>query len=174
VLQQSFRSGRFSLVAYDEEEKLRGFCAEGEEDKWLIQNEFVVNFHSKYPHLLLRTGYEFDPFYIIIRNNICGRSFYFPVYVFPVFPVLQSLSHCKLPVDGPTFYNGDDVSISVLPLDPASQTRTIGVQWLHEEEGNDDDDIQSKDEFISAHNSSDDDDAHVAKVEIASHILRNY
>jgi hypothetical protein len=47
---------------------------------------------------------------------------------------------------------------------------------LHEEEGNDDD-IQSKDEFITAHNSSDDDDdddAHVAKVEIASRILRNY
>jgi len=31
--------------------------------------------------------------------------------------------------------------------------RTIGVQWLHEEEG-DDDDIQSKDEVINAHNSS--------------------
>uniref|UniRef100_A0A3N7HCR1 Uncharacterized protein n=1 Tax=Populus trichocarpa TaxID=3694 RepID=A0A3N7HCR1_POPTR len=43
----SFRSGRFSLVAYDEEEKLRGFCAEGEEDKWLIQNEFVDNFSFK-------------------------------------------------------------------------------------------------------------------------------
>jgi hypothetical protein len=46
---------------------------------------------------------------------------------------------------------------------------------LHEEEG-DDDDIQSKDEVINAHNSSDDDDdaAHVAKVEIASLIFRNY
>jgi hypothetical protein len=48
----------------------------------------------------------------------------------------------------------------------ASQIRTVGVQWLHEEEG--------KDEVINAHNSSDDDDAHVAKVEIASHIVRNY
>jgi hypothetical protein len=68
------------------------------------------------------------------------------------------------------------VSISVLPHDPDIQIRTIGVQWLHEEEGNDDD-IQSKDEFINAHNSSDDaddDDAHVAKVEIASRIHRNY
>ena len=49
--------------------------------------------------------------------------------------------------------------------------RIVGVQWLHEEEGKDDD-IQSKDEVINAHNSSD--DAHVAKVEIASHIFRNY
>jgi len=71
--------------------------------------------------------------------------------------------------------NGDDVSISVRPLGPPIQIRTIGVQWLHEEEG-DDDDIQSKDEVINAHNSSDDDDddAHVAKVEIASRIFRNY
>jgi hypothetical protein len=46
---------------------------------------------------------------------------------------------------------------------------------LHEEEGKDDD-IQSKDGVINAHNSSDDDDdaAHVAKVEIASRIFRNY
>ena len=52
------------------------------------------------------------------------------------------------------------------PHDPAIQVRTIGVQWLHEEEGKDDDFIQSKDEVINAHNSSDDDDgdaAHVAK-----------
>jgi hypothetical protein len=56
----------------------------------------------------------------------------------------------------------------------AIQIRTVGVEWLHEEEGKDDD-IQSKDEVINAHNSSDDDDeAHVAKVEIASRIFRNY
>ena len=58
------------------------------------------------------------------------------------------------------------------PHDPAIQVRTIGVQWLHEEEGKDDDFIQSKDEVINAHNSSD--DAHAAKVEIASRIFRNY
>ena len=87
----------------------------------------------------------------------------------------QSLMHMKLWVDDPTFDNGDDVSISVLQLDPTIQTRTIGVQWLYKEEGNDDDDIQSKDEVINAHYSSDDDDdAHVPKVEIASHIVRNY
>jgi hypothetical protein len=45
---------------------------------------------------------------------------------------------------GPTFDNGDDVSISVRPHGPAIQIWTVGVQWLHEEEG-DDDDIQSKD-----------------------------
>ena len=54
------------------------------------------------------------------------------------------------------------MSISGRRHDPAFQIRTIGVQWLHEEEGNDDD-IQSKD-----------DDARVAKVEIASRIFRNY
>jgi hypothetical protein len=87
----------------------------------------------------------------------------------------QSLMHMKLGVDDPTFDNGDDVSISVLPLDPTIQTRTIGVQWLYKEEGNDDDDIQSKDEVINAHyGSDDDDDAHIPKVEIASHIVRNY
>jgi hypothetical protein len=73
----------------------------------------------------------------------------------------QSLMHMKLGVDDPTFDNGDDVSISVLP-------------WLYKEEGKDDD-IQSKDEVINAHYSSDDDDdAHIAKVEIASHIVINY
>jgi hypothetical protein len=63
----------------------------------------------------------------------------------------------KLRFGGPTFDNGDDVSISVLALGPPIQIRTIGVQWLHEEEGDDDDHIQSKDEVINARNSSDDD-----------------
>jgi hypothetical protein len=87
----------------------------------------------------------------------------------------QSFMHRKLGGDDPTFDNGDEVSISVRRKKPAIQIRTIGVQWLHEEEGKDDD-IQSKDEVINAHNSSDDDDdaAHVAKVEIASRIFRNY
>jgi hypothetical protein len=111
---------------------------------------------------------------------------------------MQSLLHRKLGGNDPTFDNGDDVSISVRPHGPTIQVRTIGVQWLHEEEGEDDDDaasqirtvgvqwlheeeeeddddIQSKDEVLNAHNSSDDDDdAHVAKVEIASRIFRNY
>jgi hypothetical protein len=89
---------------------------------------------------------------------------------------IQSLLHRKLGGNDPTFDNGDDVSISVRPHGPI-QVRTIGIRWLHEEEGKDDD-IQSKDEVINAHNSSDDDDdddaAHVAKVEIPSHLLRNY
>uniref|UniRef100_A0A2K1YE84 Uncharacterized protein n=1 Tax=Populus trichocarpa TaxID=3694 RepID=A0A2K1YE84_POPTR len=89
---------------------------------------------------------------------------------------IQSLMHGKLGVGDPTFDDGDDVSISVLPHDLAIQVKAIGVRWLHEEEGKDDDFIQSKDEVINAHNSSDDDDdaAHVAKVEIASRIFRNY
>jgi hypothetical protein len=104
--------------------------------------------------------------------------------------VLQSLSHWKLGGDDPTFDNGDDVSISVLPLDPTIQIMMVGVLWLHEEEGNgDDDDIQSKNkvitsqsssssyrEVITTHNSSDDDDddVHLANVETACHIFRNY
>jgi hypothetical protein len=72
---------------------------------------------------------------------------------------IQSFMHRKLGGDDPTFDNGDEVSISVCRKKPAIQIRTIGVQWLHDqEEGKDDDD----------------DAAHVAKVEIASRIFRNY
>ena len=69
---------------------------------------------------------------------------------------IQSLLHTKLGVDDPTFDNGDDVSISVRQHGPAIQIRTVGVQWLHEEEGND---IQSNRPY---------------GVEIASRIFRNY
>ena len=129
----------------------------------------------------MMSGYgRCDPFYIEIRNNTSGRSMLCQTYTFPAsykrgVREFQSLWHMKLQFGGPTFDNGDDVSISVLPHDPDIQIRTIGVQWLHEEEGKDDDFIQSKDEVINAHNSSDDDDAaHVAKIQLASHIVRNY
>ncbi|KAJ6885457.1 TMV resistance protein N-like [Populus alba x Populus x berolinensis] len=139
-----FYHGRFNVVVYglDEDEMLRRFYEEEEEDKWLIQNEFKQ--YQSLRHCVFPFGYE---------RGVCGY---------------QSLRHCKLRVDDPTFDNGDDVSISVRPLGPSIQIRRIGVQWLHEEEG--------KDEVINAHNSSDDDDdaAHVDKVEIASHIVRNY
>ncbi|XP_052301134.1 uncharacterized protein LOC127903966 [Populus trichocarpa] len=198
VVQIIFIDDIFKVVVhvFDEDEKLRGFYEEEEEDKWLIQKEFVDNFSFKisspethricgfnlFTGFCTMSGYSrCDPFYIEIRNNTIGRSLICQAHIFPVrskrgVREIQSLMHMKLGVDDPTFDNGDDVSISVLPLDPNIQIRTIGVQWLHEEEGNDDD-IQSKDEFITAHNSSDDDDdddAHVAKVEIASRILRNY
>jgi len=195
-VQITFLYGIFNVVAYAfEEEKLRGFRAEGEEDKWLIQNEFVDNFSFKISspspahricgfNLLTRfcmtsenSGY--DGFLIEIRNNTSGRSMLCQAHTFPMSYArgvreIQTLSHWKLGGDDPTFDNGDDVSISVLPHDPAIQIRTVGVEWLHEEEGKDDD-IQSKDGVINAHNSSDDDDdAHLAKVEIASGIFRNY
>ncbi|KAJ6978676.1 disease resistance protein RPV1-like [Populus alba x Populus x berolinensis] len=99
----------------------------------------------KYPYLL-RTGYV---------ALICLQAF----VLASSSTEYQSLFH----FNDPTFDNGDDVSISVLPHDPFIQVKTIGVQWLHEEEG--------KDEVINAHNSSD--DAHAAKVEIASRIFRN-
>jgi hypothetical protein len=200
VVQITFIHGSFNVVAdgFDEDEELRGFYEEEEEDKWLIQNEFVDNFSFKmsspppahwicgfnlFTRFYMTSEYSrFEPFHFIIRNNTSGRSLrcHAPVYHSSYgrdVREFQLLSHWKLGVGGPTFDNGDDVSISVLPHDPPVQTRTIGVQWLYEEEGKDDD-IQSKDEVINTHNSSDDDDdddaAHVPKVEIASRIFRNY
>jgi len=200
VVQITFIDGIFNVVVYvfDEDEKLRGFHEEGEEDKWLIQNEFVDNFSFKIPspppahricgfnmftRFSVTSEYSrYDAFHIEIRNNTSGRyllrqASIFPIIYAPGVREFQSLMHMKLFVGDPTFDNGDDVSISVLPHDPAIQIKAIGVQWLHEEEGKNDD-IQSKDEVINAHNSSDDDDdddaAHVAKVEIASRIFRNY
>uniref|UniRef100_A0A2K1R7X1 Uncharacterized protein n=2 Tax=Populus trichocarpa TaxID=3694 RepID=A0A2K1R7X1_POPTR len=52
-----FDHGKFNVYVFDEDEELRVFYEEEEEDKWLIQNEFVdITFHSKYPHLG-RSGY---------------------------------------------------------------------------------------------------------------------
>jgi len=202
AVQITFLYGIFNVVAYAfEDEELRGFYEEEEEDKWLIQNEFVDNFSFKISSAGTRRICGFNLFtrfcvtseysgsslvYIGIRNNTSGRSLRCRAFIFPMIykrrvREFQSLLHRKLGVGDRTFDNGDDVSISVLRHHPAFQIRRIGVQWLYEEEG-DDDDIQSKHE--NAHNSSGgdgggdgdggDDDAHVAKVEIASHIFRNY
>jgi hypothetical protein len=110
----------------------------------------------------------FSNVHIEIRNNTSGRSLLCHFFVFPMryargVREIQSLLHRKLRGNDPAFDNGDDVSISVRPRGPAIQIRTVGVQWLHEEEG--------KDEGISG---DDDDAAHAAKVEIASRIFRNY
>ncbi|KAL9346930.1 hypothetical protein Peur_061783 [Populus x canadensis] len=167
-----FAHGSFNVVVYvfDEEEKLRWF----HEDKWLIQNEFVDNFSFKISssppaHRIcgfnlfiscVTSAYRgFSYVDIEIRNNTSGRSLRRLASVFSVgyargVREIQSLSHMKLGVGDPTFDNGDDVSISMRPHDPAIQVKAIGVQWLHEEEG--------KDEVINA------------KVEIASRIFRNY
>ncbi|KAI5586977.1 hypothetical protein BDE02_06G247500 [Populus trichocarpa] len=177
--------GVFNVVAYvfDEEEKSRWFHEEEEEDEWLILNGFVNNFSFKLSSPVTRRICGFNLFTrfrmsvssewsvasvvtIEIRNRTnqlrCQASFF--VSHRPGVREFQSLSHTKLGVGDPTFDNGDVVSISVLPQSPAVQVKTIGVQWLHEEEG--------KDEVINAHNSSD--DAHAAKVEIASRIFRDY
>ena len=196
VVQITFIDGIFNVVlyAFDEDEKLRRFYKE-EEDKWRIQNEFVDNFLFTISSPGTRGICGFNLFtgfgvtseyrhsgrvYLEIRNNTSGRYLHCQAFVSPMrykrgVREIQSLLHRKLRVGDPPFDNGDDVSISVLPHDPAIQVRRIGVQWLHEEEGKDDD-IKSKDEVINAHNSCDDDDdaAHVPKVQIASLILRNY
>jgi len=190
VVQITFMDGIFNVVVYAFEDEMFSnlFCAEGEEDKWLIQNEFVDNFSFKissppahricgfnlFTGLGVTSAYRgFSNVYIEIRNNTSGQSLLCQFFVFPMryargVREVQSLLHTKLGGNDPAFDNGDDVSISVRPRGPAIQIRTVGVQWLHEEEG--------KDEVINAHNSSDDDDdaAHVAEVEIASHIVRNY
>ncbi|KAL9346921.1 hypothetical protein Peur_061774 [Populus x canadensis] len=184
-----FDHGKFNVVVYglDEDEMLRGFYEEEEEDKWLIRNEFVDNFSFKISstppaHRIcgfnlfiscVTSAYRGSSVVVIeIRNNTSGLSMLCLAFVFPMMYArgvreIQSLLHRKVGGDDPTFDNGDDVCISVLPYDAAIQIKTIGVQWLHEEEG--------KDEVINAPNSSDDDDAaHVTKVEIASRIFRNY
>ena len=195
VVQIIFTDDIFNVVVsvFDEDEELRGFHEEEEEDKWVIQNEFIDNFSLKissplpahriwgfnlFTRFCMTSGY----IYLEIRNNTSGRSLRCQAFVSPMIYErgvceFRLLSHRKLGVGDPTFDNGDEVSISVLGHDPAIQIRTIGVQWLYEEEGKDDDFIQSKDEVINAHNSSDEDDddaAHVAKVEIASRIFRDY
>jgi len=91
VVQIVFTDGIFNVVVYglDEDEMLRGFCAEGEEDKWLIQNEFVGNFSFKISspppahricgfNLFLScvtSAYRGSSYvYIEIRNNTGGLS----------------------------------------------------------------------------------------------------
>jgi hypothetical protein len=176
VVQITFMDGIFNVVVsvFDKDEMLRGFYEEEEEDKWLIQNEFVDNFSFKISspppaHQIcgfnlfiscVTSAYRgFSYVYIEIRNNTSGRSFLCQAFVFPMrykrdVREIQSLLHTKLGGNDPTFDNGDDVSISVLPHGPAIQVKAIGVQLLHEEEG--------KDEVINA------------KGEIASRIFRNY
>jgi hypothetical protein len=196
VVQITVIDGIFNVVAYgfDEDEELREFYEEKEEDKWLIQNEFTDNFSFKissppvhricgfnlFTRFCMMSGYSsYEKLGIEIRNNTSGQSLRRQARVLDMrfedeVCEIQSLCHWKLGGDDPTFDNGDDVTISVV-VTSAIQIRTVGVQWLHEEEGKDDD-IQSKDGVINAPNSSDDDDdaAHVAKVEIASRIFRNY
>nr|XP_034896463.1 disease resistance protein RPV1-like [Populus alba] len=128
-----FDHGSFNVVAcvFDEEEKSRWFHEEGEEDKWLIQNEFVDNFSFKISSP--------PP-----THRICGFNLFISSFVIPMIfkhgvREFQSLMHRKLEVGDPTFDNGDDVSISVLRHHPIIQIRRIGVQWLHEEEGNKED-----------------------------------
>ncbi|KAJ6885430.1 TMV resistance protein N [Populus alba x Populus x berolinensis] len=182
-----FDHGKLYVYVFDFDEEFRGFYEEEEEDKWVIQNEFVDNFSFKislppapricgfnlFARYSVTSGYRgYSYVDLEIRNNTSGRSWRRQAFFLASSSTeYQSLFHFKLGGNDPTFDNGDDVSISVRPHDAAIQVRTIGIRWLHEEEGKDDD-IQSKDEVINAHNSSD--DAHAAKVEIASRIFRNY
>jgi len=181
--------GIFNVFVYAFEDEMFSNLFSPNICKWLIQNEFEDNFSFKisspppahricgfnlFTGLGVTSAYRgFSNVYIEIRNNTSGQSLLCQFFVFLMryargVREVQSLLHTKLRGNDPTFDNGDDVSISVRPRGPAIQIRTVGVQWLHEEEG--------KDEVINAHNSSDDDDdaAHVAEVEIASHIVRNY
>ena len=184
-MQIVFTDGKLSVHVFDKDVE-----SQEEEDKWLIQNEFVDNFSFKislppapricgfnlFARYSVTSGYRrYSYVDLEIRNNTSGRSLLCHASVFSMLEKslrdvreIQSLMHRKLGGNDPSFDNGDDVSISVRPHGPAIQIRTVGVQWLHEEEG--------KDEVINAHNSSDDDGdaAHIAKVEIASHMVRNY
>ncbi|KAI5570223.1 hypothetical protein BDE02_11G012700 [Populus trichocarpa] len=87
----TFMDGIFNVAVYvfDKDEMLRGFYEEEEEDKWLIQNEFVDNFSFKissppahriwgytlFTRFCMPSEYALlDPFYIIIRNNTSALS----------------------------------------------------------------------------------------------------
>ncbi|KAJ6728833.1 hypothetical protein OIU74_006837 [Salix koriyanagi] len=207
MVQVTVAKGVFNVVVTDEDGMVKFY--EEEEEEWIIQKEFVghLSFQIASPAAYRICAFNlFTRFcttpetllcgsvYLEIRNNTSGRSLLCPASFFPGGykhgnTVIHSLSHWKLGGDDPTFNNGDDVSISVLPLDPTIQIMMVGIRWLHEEEGNGDDDkIQSNNkvvasqcssssnrEVIATHNSSDDDaDEHLANVEIASRIFRNY
>jgi len=151
VVQLTLYSRTFSHVAYvfDEDEMSRWFHEEEEEDKWVIQNEVVGNFSFKIssPPAHRICGFNlfsrfcvtsefffFDDVGIEIRNNSSGQSMFSRPSVFAMsykrrVREFQALMHMKIGVDDPTFDNGDDLSISVIPHGPAFQVRTIGVRW---------------------------------------------
>ncbi|KAB5533743.1 hypothetical protein DKX38_016829 [Salix brachista] len=212
IFQVTAFKGVFNVAVSDEDGMVKFY--EEEEEEWIIQKEFVghLSFQIASPaaHRIcafnlftrFRTTRETrlrGSVNIEIRNNTSGRSLFCPASFFPSGyrhgnGVIQSLSHWKLGGDDPAFDNGDDVSISVLPLDPTTQIMMVGIPfdririlWLHEEEGKgngDGDKIQSNNKVVTSqcssssnrevsatHNSSDvDDDVHLAKAEIASRI----
>ncbi|KAJ6728834.1 NB-ARC-RELATED [Salix koriyanagi] len=191
IFQVTVAKGVFNVIVPDEDGMFKFY--EEEEEEWIIQKEFVgyLSFQIDSPaaHRIcafnLFTRFCTTPestllcgsVYLEIRNNTSGRSLFCPASFYPSGfkhgnAVIQSLSHWKLGGDDPAFDNGDDVSISVLPLDPTTQIMMVGILWLHEEEGNGDDEkIQPNNkvvasqcssslnrEVIATHNSSDDDD----------------
>ncbi|KAJ6770210.1 LEUCINE-RICH REPEAT-CONTAINING PROTEIN [Salix purpurea] len=207
IFQVTVVKGVFNVVVSDED----GMCKfYEEEEEWIIQKEFVGHLSFQISSPAAHRICAFNLFtrfcttsetllcgsiYLEIRNNTSGRSLFCPASFFPSGyehgnAVFQSLSHWKLGGDDPTFDNGDDVSIFVLPLDPTIQIMMVGILLLHEEEGNGDDDkIQSNNkvvtsqcssslnrEVIATHNNSDDDDddVYLANVEIASRVFRIY
>ncbi|KAJ6416321.1 hypothetical protein OIU84_002218 [Salix udensis] len=209
LFQVTVLKGVFNVAVSDEDGMAKFY--EEEEEEWIIQKEFVghLSFQIASPaahricafnlFTMFRTTRETrlrGSVNLEIRNNTSVRSLFCPASFFPSGyrhgnGVIQSLSHWKLGVEDPTFDNGDDVSISVLPLDPTIQVMMVGILWLHEEEGKgngDGDKIQSNNKAVTSqcssssnrevsatHNSSDaDDDVHLAKAEIASRIFRNY
>ncbi|KAJ6333158.1 hypothetical protein OIU77_009096 [Salix suchowensis] len=208
IFQVTVLKGVFNVAVSDEDGMVKFY---EEEEEWIIQKEFVghLSFQIASPaaHRIcafnlftrFRTTRETrlrGSVNLEIRNNTSGRSLFCAASFFPSGyrlgnGVIQLLSHWKLGVEDPAFDNGDDVSISVLPLDPTIQVMMVGILWLHEEEGKgngDGDKIQSNNKVVTSqcssssnrevsatHNSSDaDDDVHLAKAEIASRIFRNY
>ena len=163
--------GIFNVVVYAFEDEMFSnlFCAEGEEDKWLIQNEFVDNFSFKissppahricgfnlFTGLGVTSAYRgFSNVYIEIRNNTSGQSLLCQFFVFPMryargVREVQSLLHTKLGGNDPAFDNGDEFSFLVFTDDP------VVVRMLHEEEGTNDNRSSSNSEVNTAHNNSD-------------------
>ncbi|KAJ6728835.1 hypothetical protein OIU74_006839 [Salix koriyanagi] len=139
IFQVTVLKGVFNVAVSDEDGMVKFY--EEEEEEWIIQKEFVghLSFQIASPaahricafnlFIRFRTTRETrlrGSVNIEIRNNTSGRSLFCPASFFPSGyrhgnGVIQSLSHWKLGVEDPTFDNGDDVSISVLSLDPTIQ-----------------------------------------------------
>ncbi|KAJ6995489.1 hypothetical protein NC653_018074 [Populus alba x Populus x berolinensis] len=142
-----FDHGKFNVYVFVEDEMLRGFYEEEEEDKWLIQNEFVDNFSRGFyeeeeeDKWLIQNEFVDNFSFKISSSPPAHRIFGFNLFISCVMSAYRDFSNGYVEIRN----NTSGLSMLCLPY---------------------------HDEVINAHNSSD--DAHAAKEEIASLIFRNY
>ena len=84
MVQITFDHGKFYVYVFDEDEMLRRFHEEEEEDKWLIQNEFTDNFSFKISSPLAHRICGFNLFTrFCVTSEYSGSS-----HVYTVAPVM--------------------------------------------------------------------------------------